>query len=574
MRDLSTFSLNQGENIIEKFPNVSLQVRRKKRSYSRTGEVILTSDRIACLVYSRLGGVKEAFDCNYFDIEAVRTQSDFNVYGGLAVYSRDGEAFHAGFFRNHLRAMQIFFNIINCAGYELKTRENVLRRLGACTFDFIVPQDAYDSLPDETISNLQDYGILMHPSCQTVLISNSERAMVAEQDSGGSTNKETAGSESLIGCISLDELQSQDFTYSVQKKYSPEGEYIEMDEKIMLIKPTSKQLPIIVITPKSGFVHWLHAKSNEQYHSSERYVQVLDKPKENNSLSVDTKANFRSSQGIDKYMTELDSLVGLEQVKKEVRQLVSLIQIQQERESLGISSQPMNQHMVFIGSPGTGKTTVARILGGLFKELGILSKGHFIEVDRSGLVAGYLGQTAIKTLAVLKSCLGGVLFIDEAYSLASTKGVEVDQFGDEAIDTLLKFMEDNRDNFVVIVAGYTVEMNQFLTSNPGLKSRFNTFVLFDDYSEHELLEILYRSAKSFNYRIDSGAVKDIKRILSRLCYSRGLNFGNARSMRNLLEISIKRQAHRLASKVNRSKDDLQLLTREDFLIEEDKLSDI
>ncbi len=274
---------------------------------------------------------------------------------------------------------------------------------------------------------------------------------------------------------------------------------------------------------------------------------------------------------LEDYLKELEQLIGLKPIKEEVRELINLVKIQEERREYGIDNKSINRHMVFSGSPGTGKTTVARLLGQIFKALGILSKGHFIETDRTNLVAGYLGQTAIKTSKVLESAKGGILFIDEAYSLVNTDMPSGnDSFGMESIDTILKFMEDNRDDFILIVAGYSNPMNIFLNSNPGLKSRFNTYLSFSDYSQSELIDILLLSSKQFGYKIDQQAFPHLNKIIAQIVSLKGSNFGNARSIRNLLEIAIKRQATRLINLRARTKEDLSILSSEDFL-EEDVL---
>jgi len=225
----------------------------------------------------------------------------------------------------------------------------------------------------------------------------------------------------------------------------------------------------------------------------------------------------------------------------------------------------MSFHMVFTGNPGTGKTTVARLVAKIYKQLGFLSKGQLIETDRSGLVAGYVGQTAGKVTEVVTSALGGILFIDEAYALAR-KGMDND-FGREAIDTLVKLMEDNRDDLVVIVAGYTKEMHDFLTSNPGLISRFNKYIDFPDYTDDELMAILAMNAKKQGYTVTDEANEHVRSFISSMTLSERLDFGNARGMRNTLEKLVQAQANRLAAESGEiTRDMLQQITEEDAVI--------
>lgn len=227
---------------------------------------------------------------------------------------------------------------------------------------------------------------------------------------------------------------------------------------------------------------------------------------------------------------------------------------------------PMSLHMVFLGNPGTGKTTVARLVGGLYAAIGVLSKGQLIEVDRSGLVAGYVGQTALKTQEVIKSALGGVLFIDEAYSLAS--GGEND-FGREAIETILKAMEDHRDDLIVIVAGYSEPMTKFINSNPGLESRFNKYFYFPDYTGEQLMAIFRGQCKKNGYTLSADAESAALKLFDELYAERDDNFGNGRDVRNCFEDMVVRQSNRVAAMESSTRDDLMTILPEDLEDEEE-----
>ena len=246
---------------------------------------------------------------------------------------------------------------------------------------------------------------------------------------------------------------------------------------------------------------------------------------------------------LEELLARLDRLVGLEAVKAEIKSLVNIARVREMRRKEGLKVPPSGYHMVFVGPPGTGKTTIARLLGAIFHALGLLSKGHLSEVDRAELVAGYVGQTAIKTDKVVQEARGGVLFIDEAYSLAPDNSDQ--DFGREAIETLLKLMEDHREDLVVIVAGYRDRMETFLESNPGLRSRFTRFIDFPDYTPDELTLIFERMATDEGYTLGEGALDSAKVILGREHAERGDNFGNARLVRNLFEHSLTAQANRL-----------------------------
>ena len=263
---------------------------------------------------------------------------------------------------------------------------------------------------------------------------------------------------------------------------------------------------------------------------------------------------------LEELLAKLDKLVGLSSVKGEIHTLVNVARVREMRKREGLRVPPGSYHMVFVGPPGTGKTTVARLVAQIFHALGLLSKGHLIEVDRAELVAGYVGQTAIKTDAQVAQALGGVLFIDEAYSLAA--GSEQD-FGREAIETLLKLMEDHRHDLVVIVAGYRDRMEEFIESNPGLRSRFTRFIDFPDYTPDELTTIFTRLADEEGYRLTQGVIDAVRTELTEAYETRGSNFGNGRLVRNLFERSLTAQANRLAN-ATPSREDLCTITETDL----------
>jgi AAA+ superfamily predicted ATPase len=265
---------------------------------------------------------------------------------------------------------------------------------------------------------------------------------------------------------------------------------------------------------------------------------------------------------LNELMAKLHRLVGMERVKKEVETLANLVRVRKMRQERRMTVPPMTLHMVFTGNPGTGKTTVARLLSEIFRALGVLSKGHLVETDRSGLVAGYVGQTAINVAEKVQAAMGGMLFIDEAYALASSDSGQ--DFGREAVDALVKLMEDNRADLIVVVAGYPEPMEKFLNSNPGLRSRFNRFLQFDDYAGPELFAILERMCEEHGYRLTPAAAEHARRVFQEMYDQRGANFANGRDVRNAFEKALARHANRVGPMTDVSDEVLCTLTRPDF----------
>lgn len=285
------------------------------------------------------------------------------------------------------------------------------------------------------------------------------------------------------------------------------------------------------------------------------YLHIMDA---NNQYQT----QYADNRTLTELLGDLNSLIGLGDVKSKVNDLIAYQKVQQLREQQGLHSKKGTMHMAFTGNPGTGKTTVARIVGHIYKQIGLLSKGHFVEVSRTDLIAGYQGQTALKVKKVIEQAKGGVLFIDEAYSI--TENDHSDSYGRECLTELTKALEDYRDDLVVIVAGYTEPMNHFFASNPGLKSRFNTFIEFPDYSSGELYEMIVKLCQENDYVLNEDVSQLIRESLEEQVNAKSDNFANGRLVRNLYECLIMNHARRVANISTPDKITLSFIVPEDF----------
>lgn len=317
----------------------------------------------------------------------------------------------------------------------------------------------------------------------------------------------------------------------------------------------SKEAKQVAVTLKNCIIN---------YYGYAKLLDICNKEKKN--------TDDEDRRSLAELLEELNALVGLESVKEKVNDLIAYQKIQKLRRENNLYSAKNTLHLAFTGNPGTGKTTVARIVGHIYKRIGLLSKGNFVEVSRTDLIAGYQGQTALKVKSIIEKAKGGVLFIDEAYSI--TENDNSDSYGKECLTELTKALEDYRDDLVVIVAGYTEPMNKFFESNPGLKSRFNTFIEFGDYNANELDAILLSMCKKNDYSMDEETKKVVHAYFEKQISIKDRNFANGRLVRNLYDDFVMNHARRVVNLVNPSRDDLSIIKVVDVLLDDEKEYDL
>lgn len=302
--------------------------------------------------------------------------------------------------------------------------------------------------------------------------------------------------------------------------------------------------------------------SDKEVQKLKQIYSIIHDPSHHAASDISIRPVPNTDSELDQLMNELNEFIGMEAVKAQVQSLINLLAVQKTRINKGMTTTPISLHAVFCGPPGTGKTTIARLLGKIYRKLGLLAKGHLVETDRAGLVAGYVGQTALKVNELVESALGGILFIDEAYMLNSAGASDV--YGQEAIDTLLKRMEDHRERLIVIAAGYTEEMKRFIESNPGVRSRFNRYFYFDHYTPDELFAIAKKFCRNGDYSLTTQAENKLFLLFKYQYEHRDRTFGNGRMVRNVFEHIIEKQSNRIAPMTPITAEILRMVTDEDI----------
>ena len=572
MHSTQSWQLIQNEVAFKQFETIETAIKATFGNYKRNARIIFTTYRIIAEIYSTLGGIKSIIIINLSEVSSIRVSSEFANYG-LSISDYQGNSIWFNFFRNNLRGVQIYLQIFYCAyatWYQHPSK--VLERMTGLHNESIVPVDLFQSdvyYQDDFQRLLAEWGVILVQNCVPRI--NNEAPIYCQDHNAPKQSKGSTDSDRRER-----RNQNPENLYQISAILATPGEMVYKNQAVIRVREVDGTIETNVVSGETGYIVFNTFLMSRKYKMRElldifsvetgmydsgkrRNLSGQDKPnkREAKSEQIDTDANDIDAH-VQSLINEFNSLPGLNSAKEIIKEITSISQVNQRRRDSGLPPVNITNHMVFTGNPGTGKTTIARYMGKIFKELGLLSKGHFIEVQRSDLVGGYLGHTAIKTQAVIDKSLGGILFIDEAYSLASD-----DQFGIEAINTLITAMENHRNDLIVIAAGYTREMSNLLNSNPGMKSRFGKFVDFEDYSDEVLLKIFEFMLNEKGMNLDRKCMPKAEEIIKLVGEARGTGFGNAREVRKLIDSIITIQSKRLASSTLNG-NDLKLITLEDL----------
>lgn len=554
MIQTDTWTLMGTEVILDQTLNIPIFVNAKFGNYNVTAsKIIFTVDKIVCEILGFFGGIKKIIILNYSNLASIRSESD-----ALTLTDNQGDLIKFRIYRSDLRGCFVYLAFFR---YYLKlfptNPYQVLKSMNSLRLELRIPNDLFTSdfkYNKEFIDILPHWGVILPKNDRPYLNSRAPAYILDENNS----HTGEAEDENL---------------YRITDVLVRQGEIIYPKQAIFrasAFQGTEKN----VISNKTGRIKF-HGYDRTTYYRMDQlqslyFVEnILDiivtgsdsLIRQSPSEKPEEASESTIHPGITLLLNEFNSMVGLGQIKVKINQIVANIQVNQTKEKMGLNVIKVSNHMIFSGNPGTGKTTIAIKLGKILKEIGLLSKGHFIQVDRSDLVGGYLGQTAIKTKEVIQRALGGILFIDEAYSLTSALGGDL--FGQEAITTLVGEMDNNREDLIVIAAGYKEEMDAFIGSNQGLRTRFKSIIYFDDYSNLELYEIFLRLIQENQLILSEDCEIIAREVIERIGSNRGRGFGNAREIRNFFEEIVTEQNERV-NKIPPDRNTLQTILREDL----------
>ncbi len=567
MKTEVSFSLIDGEFVILQIDDTWTHVNAGFGKYSRSARIIFTDRRIICEIRSILGGTKAVVSLKYLELASIVSDSESHL-SGLTLIDRKGDSIKFNCFENDLRGCQIYLLFFYCCvdAYH-ENPHQVLESMRSLRLGFRIPSGLFRS--DMKYSNdfqdlLKYWGVKLPENARPYVDSNA----LVYRTVGDRKKDETAASNNRPSIAKTENHEpSKRDLYRIVGIYAKDGEVVRANQTILRVISGGMREKNLY-SDKAGRIMFISLDSNSCYSEDELrglyMVNPVDDEKKVASIHSEHSSNSLEhciSPRAERLLKELDALVGLIEVKEKVKEVVAIARVNQRRKELNTPIVKVSNHMIFSGNPGTGKTTIARKLGEVFKEIGLLSKGHFIEVQRSNLVGGYLGQTAIKTEEVIQRALGGILFIDEAYSLAPE--LSSDSFGKEAVNTLVAGMENHREDLIVIAAGYRDEMTSFLGSNPGLRSRFATIINFADYSNSELTEIFIHLITESGMNLGGGCQKIVSEMIELVGSKRSKGFGNAREIRILFEKIMAAQNTRLSSIVA-DEDQLRTILPEDI----------